>query len=61
MIKARSAHLVLFQLVTAENDQLCWLVFAQHNIDELFSKRAGSTGNENNFVRPIHVLPPSIR
>ena len=54
MIVAVHFHLVLLQLVAAEDDQLGRVVLAQHHLDKFLAKRPGATGNQNNFILPIH-------
>ena len=54
MVKATDAHLVLLELIAAEDDQLGGLVLAQHDLDEFFTERPGTTGDQDNLFAPIH-------
>ncbi len=50
-------HLVLLQLVAAEDDQLLGLLLPGKDFDEFAAEGAGAAGHENNAVFPgeIHV------
>ena len=54
MLESGFPHLVLFQLVAAENHQPARLVIAQHDVDELFSKGSRAARYQHRFLRPIH-------
>src|ERR1700722_4162315 len=44
MVKSRSSHLMLLQLVAAEHYQSLRLIVAQHDLDKFFAKRSSPTG-----------------
>ena len=55
MVKpAGSAHFMLLQLITADNNNLCRPIFIQHDADEFLAKRTGTAGDKDGFIRPIH-------
>jgi len=55
-MKTAGAHLVLFQLVPAEDNNLGGLVLPQHDFDKFLSKRTGSTGHQDNLIFPLHGI-----
>src|SRR5208282_3722381 len=52
MIEARRSHLMLLQLVPAENHQSSRLVVAQHDLHKLLPERTCSTRYQYRFLRP---------
>src|SRR5208282_5028407 len=54
MIEAGRPHLMLLQLVAAENYQSVRLVIAQHDLHKLLPERPGSARHQYRFLRPIH-------
>src|SRR5580704_16196704 len=56
VVQTRGAHVMLLQLVAAENDQSLGLALAQHNLDKLSPKRSGPAGDQNYLFRPIHSI-----
>src|SRR5216684_6139181 len=53
MIEARRSHLMLLQLVPAEDHQSLRLVIAQHDLHKLLPERSCSTRYQYRFLRPI--------
>src|SRR6266851_5510265 len=54
MIESRRSHLMLLQLIPAENDQPLRLIVAQHDLHKLLPERPRSTRDQYRFLRPIH-------
>jgi hypothetical protein len=50
VVEATGAHLMLLELVAAEDDQLLRAVIPKHDLDELFAERSGPTCYENNLI-----------
>jgi hypothetical protein len=53
MIQPVHAHLMLFQLVPAEDDQFLGMIVTEHHPSELLPERAGSAGHQNCSLRPV--------
>ena len=58
MIESRRAHIVLFQFVAAEDDELLRMVFTQHHFDKLLAERSRPPGHQHNLFLPVHPLTP---
>src|ERR1051325_2084663 len=54
MIETGHPHIVLFEFVAAEDDELLRMVVAEHGLHKLFSERSGATGDQHDLFRPIH-------
>ena len=54
VVETGLAHLVLFELIPAVDDQLGRVVLLQHDLDEFLAKRTGSAGDQDDFIGPIH-------
>ncbi len=54
VVKASRTHFVLLKLVTAEDNDFLGILFGQQDFGEFFAERAGTTGNEDNFIVPVH-------
>ena len=54
MVEACHTHLMLLELVAAEDDQLGGMVLSQHHLDEFSAKRSGPAGDQDNLFGPVH-------
>ena len=54
MIKSPHPHVMLLELVAAEDDQLLRMVVAEHRLHKLFPERSGAARDQHNLFRPIH-------
>src|SRR5204863_1699 len=56
MIKARGSHIMLLQLVAAEDDKFLGMVIAQHQFREFLAEGSCRTRDQHNLFRPIHAM-----
>jgi hypothetical protein len=56
MVETAQTHLMLLEFIPAVDDQLRWMVFFQHQLDEFLPEGAGSTGNQDNLILPIERI-----
>ena len=54
MIEAPHPHIVLLELVTAEDDELLGMVVTQHHLHELLPERPRPAGDQHNLIGPVH-------
>ena len=55
LVESHHLHLVLFQLIAAEDDDLLRLFLFQQDLGELLAERACAAGDEDDLVFPVHV------
>ncbi len=58
MIEAGGAHIVLFEFVPAEDDELLGMIFTQHQLDEPLAERSRPARDQHNLFLPIHSRGP---
>jgi hypothetical protein len=59
MVESGSSHIMLLQFVTAEDDELLWFVFPQHQLDELPAERTRPPRDQYNLFGPVHRMNSS--
>ncbi len=60
MIVTGDPHLMLLELIAAENNDLRRVIFLKHHLDEFLAKRTGTAGDKYNTLCPIHVSSLSL-
>ena len=54
MVEPMHLHLMLLQLIAAEDDDLFRLLFFKEGLRKFLSKGTCAAGNENDFIFPVH-------
>ena len=61
MVEPMHLHLMLLQLIAAEDDDLFRLLLFKESLRKFLSKGTCAAGNENNFIFPVHKIPLYIQ
>src|SRR5882672_3647992 len=54
MVEPLGTHVMLLQLVAAQNDELLGTIFPQHDLHKLMPKRPRPASHQHHLFRPIH-------
>src|SRR5579863_10045684 len=57
MVKTGGLHVMLLELIAAEDDQLARMEIPQHYFHKLFAKGPGSSRHDYDLFRPVHSTP----
>ena len=60
MIEARRPHVMLLELVAAEDDELLRMVITQHHLGELLSERTCPARDQDHLFLPVHPHRPFL-